>query len=151
MKVSSPIFENNGSIPAEYTCDGEGRNPLLLVTDAPENAKGLVLIVDDPDAPMGIFTHWVVWNIPADIEEISEETLASLAKVGKNSAGEVGWIAPCPPNGIHHYRFQVFALSQLLNIPEGSDRDTVEREMEKSVIDRAELVGEYQRRTEEPA
>lgn len=145
MKVSSPAFTNNAAIPAEYTCDGKGKNPPILVSDVRDGVKSLVLIVDDPDAPMGLFTHWVVWNIPPETQEIAEDTMSSLAKIGRNSAGEVGWIAPCPPNGLHHYRFQVFALSELLSVPEGSERDSVEREMEKRVIERAELVGEYQR------
>ncbi len=145
MKLVSPAFQNNGYIPALYSCDDQGINPPLTITDVPKDAKNLVLIVDDPDAPMGTFTHWIVWNIPPDAEEITEEMLPQEAVEGKNSTGEVGWTAPCPPQGTHHYRFMVFALSKKLNLPEGADRDTLEKEIEDAVIDKTELVGLYQR------
>lgn len=144
MRILSAAFDNFSSIPTIYTCDGEGDNPPLLIEDVSEDAKSLVLIVDDPDAPMGLFTHWVVWNIPPSTKQI-EDILSEESVEGKNSSGQVGWIAPCPPNGVHHYRFQLYALSNTLSIAPGSTRDIVEKEMENAIIEKAELVGQYER------
>lgn len=145
MTISSSVFGNQGTIPQKYTCQGESMNPPLQITDVPEGAKSLVLIVDDPDAPIGLFTHWLVWGIAPDTEFIDENSLPDGALEGTNSAGVMGFTAPCPPEGtgVHHYRFLLFALSDDLDIPEGANRDTLEKVIENLDIARAELVGTY--------
>lgn len=145
MTISSPAFINQASIPQKYTCQGEGINPPLEISDVPEEAKSLVLIVDDPDAPSGLFTHWVMWGIGRDTTIIDEDSIPGGVLEGTNSAGILGFTAPCPPEdtGEHHYRFQLFALSQELDVAEGASRDDVENAMKDFVIDRAELVGMY--------
>lgn len=145
MLFTSPAFQNFQIIPKKYTCDGDGDHPPFAIGDISEDAKSLVLIVDDPDAPGGTYDHWVVWNISPETREIEEDSVPEGAIEGMNSAGEVGWVAPCPPSGIHHYRFNLYALSKTLQLSSGADRDTVERAMEDFVIERAELVGQYSR------
>jgi Raf kinase inhibitor-like YbhB/YbcL family protein len=143
MQITSPVFENQQTIPQQYTCEGEGSMPPLEISDVPEAARALALIVDDPDAPVGLFTHWLIWNISPSTTKL--EGLVEGAKQGKNSTGQIGWIAPCPPagTGVHRYRFQLYALSQELDLPEGAGREELEKAIEKVDINRAELVGKY--------
>lgn len=145
MQISSPAFINETSIPQKYTCQGEGVNPPLDIQKVLEEAKSIVLIVDDPDAPMGLFTHWVIWHIDPAVQTIDEDSIPQGAMEGVNSSGGLGWMAPCPPEGtgVHHYRFTLFALSEDLDIEEGATRDEVENAMKDMVIDKAELVGVY--------
>lgn len=145
MKLTSPAFINQASIPQKYTCQGEGINPPLEISEVPENAKTLVLIVDDPDAPQGEFVHWVMWHIDPATTVIEENSIPQGAMEGMNSASELGWIAPCPPEdtGEHHYRFMLSALSKDIELEEGTTRDDVYKAMGNYVIDRAELVGMY--------
>ena len=153
MQITSPAFPNQGSVPQKYTCEGEGAQPPLTISDVPDGTQALALIVDDPDAPVGLFTHWVVWNIEPDISQIEEDASWESAIEGNNSAGQMGWMAPCPPadTGVHHYRFQLFALSSPLTVKEGAQRNEVEKAIEEVEIDRAELVGQYQNsRNSEP-
>ncbi len=145
MQISSPAFENYESIPPQYTCDGDGINPPLEFADIPENTKSLALIVDDPDAPIGLFTHWVVANIDPQTTMIRERQVPKGAIEGQNSTGTLGFIPPCPPEGLHHYRFQLFALSGELDMNSGDTRDEIETAMSPLVIARAELVGIYMR------
>lgn len=145
MTISSSAFENNGSIPQEYSCEGEGGNPPLEIHNVPPDAKALALIVDDPDAPVGLFTHWVLYNIPPNTTKIDRNSVPPGASFGKNSIGELRWIAPCPPSGMHHYQFQIYALSQPLGIAQGSDRDMVEKAIAQYEVDSAKLVGTYQK------
>jgi hypothetical protein len=146
MQITSPTFKNQASIPQKYTCQGEGINPTLEISDVPKEAKSLVLIVDDTDAPVGLFTHWVMWGIAPDTTFIDEDSIPDGVLEGTNSAGVMGYTAPCPPSdtGVHHYRFQLFALSKDIDIPEGSDRNTLENAMKNFDIGRAELVGTYE-------
>lgn len=150
MQISSPAFPQNGVIPQKYTCEGEGVQPPLRITDVPDETQALAMIVDDPDAPMGLFTHWLVWNIEPDMTDIEEDMTWEGALEGTNSAGTLGWVAPCPPadTGIHHYRFQLFALTSPLDLREGASRDEVEKAIEESEIGRAELIGEYRNSSE---
>src|SRR5450830_1478632 len=99
MKFSSPAFENYQKIPALYTCDGKKIHPPFAISGIPDGTKSLVLIVDDPDAPTGIFTHWVIWNIDPLIKEIAEGSVPEKSQEGTNSAGTVGYVPPCPPSG----------------------------------------------------
>jgi len=146
MQITSPVFENQGVVPQKYTCEGEGVQPPLEIKDVPEQAQALALIVDDPDAPVGLFTHWLVWNIEPDISQIEEDVVWEGAMEGNNSAGQLGWLAPCPPadTGVHHYRFQLFALGSPLTLREGATRSEVEEAIGEVEIERTELVGEYE-------
>lgn len=153
MQITSPAFENQGVIPQKYTCEGEGTQPPLTIADVPAGTEALALIVDDPDAPAGLFTHWLVWNIEPEITTIEEDVTWEGAIEGDNSAGQLGWMAPCPPGdtGAHHYRFQLYALSSPLTVKEGAKRSEVEKAIEEVEIARAELVGEYENsKTAEP-
>ncbi|MBP1909390.1 YbhB/YbcL family Raf kinase inhibitor-like protein [Methanolobus bombayensis] len=140
--VTSSAFENNGAIPVKYTCDGENINPALEVKGIPSEAVSLLLIMDDPDAPMVTFTHWVVWNIATD-PQIDENSIPGVE--GKNSADQVSYIGPCPPSGTHRYFFKVYALDAELDLESGSERDIVEDSMDGHVVAYGELMGTYSR------
>lgn len=145
MKLKSPAFEENEPIPPIYTCDGDNINPHLDISEVPTNAQSLALIVDDPDAPGGTFVHWMVWDIPPQIREIPEGEISEGSIEGLNSAGRVGYIAPCPPSGIHHYHFKLYALNKKLNVTQNITRAELEREMDGGIIEETELVGTYSR------
>jgi Raf kinase inhibitor-like YbhB/YbcL family protein len=109
MKISSPAFENNDMIPSEYTCHGSDTSPPLIISGVPKEAKSLATIMDDPDAPMGIFTHWVVWNIPPQKTQFARGEKISFPQ-GKTSFGGKSYGGPCPPRGTHRYFFKLYAL-----------------------------------------
>ncbi len=142
MKISS-VFNNGDNIPKKYTCDGQDISPALKVNDVPATAKSLVLIVDDPDAPRGTWTHWTVWNIPPTTKDIPEG--AKLGVEGITDFGTIGYGGPCPPSGSHTYRFKLYALDKMLDLRRGASLSELEKEMNGHVIAQAELDGEYQR------
>ena len=142
MILTSPAFDNNRSIPKRFTCDGEGINPPLQIGGIPKDAKSLVLIVDDPDAPMGTFVHWVVYDIPV-ISAIGEGSIPG--KQGMNTTRGINWVSPCPPSGTHRYIFKIYALNKELGLKEGAARAAVEKAMESHILDKAELTGLYKR------
>lgn len=142
MKITSSVFENNRMIPAKYTCDGENINPLLEISDAPDGAKSLALIVDDPDAPMGTFVHWVLYNINPGIDSIKTGSIPEGGKEAENSSGKKNYIGPCPPSGVHHYHFKLYALD-IVSGAGVSSRKELEMAMEGHIIEQAELVGLY--------
>src|SRR5436190_17916816 len=109
MTLSSPAFANNGAIPAKYTCDGANVSPPLTIAGVPTDAKSLALTVDDPDAPGGSFTHWLVWKIPPSTTAIAEGQ--HLGTEEQNGFGKPGYGGPCPPSGLHHYVFTLYALA----------------------------------------
>jgi len=140
--ITSPAFENEGEIPARYTCDGEGFNPPLEIGHIPDNTKSLVIIVEDPDAPNGIFDHWIVWNIlPENL--IREDIYPGIS--GNNSAGKTGYHPPCPPAGSHRYYFYIYALDAELDLPAGSDKETVKLAMQPHIIAGGSIMGRYSR------
>ncbi len=143
LLVKSPAFENNKHVPAKYTCDGADVNPPLNIEGVPEEAKTLVLIVDDPDAPMGTFDHWVVWNIPAATRVIKENSVPG--KEGLSSYGKHSYSGPCPPSGTHRYFFKIYALDTDLDLKFSSTKRDVEKAMEGHVLAEGELVGLYSR------
>lgn len=146
MKITSPDFLNNEFIPTQFTCDGQDLNPELRIEEIPEGAQSLVLIVDDPDAPGGTFTHWTVWNIPSNTEVIKKGELPNGATEGKTDFGRSGYGGPCPPPGKpHRYFFKIYALDTILNLPAGASRSDLEKAMNGHIIDHAELIGLYQR------
>jgi Raf kinase inhibitor-like YbhB/YbcL family protein len=140
--VKSPAFENNQLIPVKYTCDGDNVNPPLTIEGAPDETRSLVLIVDDPDAPMGTWDHWVVWNIPPT-DKIEENTVPGTE--GRNSARKHSYGGPCPPWGTHRYFFKVYALDAELELKLDSDKKDVEKAMQGHILARGELIGLYRR------
>jgi hypothetical protein len=145
MKLTSSVFENNGNIPAKFTCDGENINPPLEISEAPTNAKSLALIVDDPDAPAGDWVHWTLWNIPPDVKVISENSVPAGAVEGTTSFGKSGYGGPCPPSGTHHYQFKLYALDTLLSQENSAIKKDIEQAMEGHILEQVLLVGLYQR------
>ncbi len=145
MKIESTAFKNNELVPSKYTCDGENVNPPLQISDVPENAKSLVLIVDDPDAPSGTWVHWTVWNIDPRIGEISENSCPGGGVEGMTDSGGAGYSGPCPPSGTHRYFFKLFALNTILGLDSSVKVKDLEREMENNILVRAQLVGLYRR------
>jgi len=146
MMISSPAFDDGGKIPQKFSCDGGNINPELLMQNVPADAKSLALIVDDPDAPTGVFTHWVVWNIDAKTTKIKEESVPSGAVEGPTSTDKPGFVGPCPPPGKpHHYHFKLYALDRTLGIDPGSHVDEVRAAIMDHTLAEAELVGIYER------
>ncbi len=145
IKVASTSFPTNGTIPKEYTCDGQNINPKLMIENVPINASSLVLIVDDPDSPSGIFTHWLVWNIDPKIKEIKVNNIPKDAQTGENDFGRVGYGGPCPNQGTHRYFFRVYALDTVLNLPPGAKRSELTSSIAGHIIDKGELMGKYSR------
>ena len=149
MQLTSNAFENEGKIPSKYTCDSDNISPQLTISDVPEAAKSLVLIMDDPDVPKhiredGMWDHWVVFNIPPDVREIPEgQEPAGTPGIGTN--GDTGYFGPCPPDREHRYFFKLYALDTTLDLPEKSNKLSVEKAMTENVIDKAYLMGRYER------
>ncbi len=147
MLLTSPSFKNNEFIPDKFTCDGGDINPALEIANIPPEAKSLTLIVDDPDAPAGTFTHWTVWNIAPGTAFIKEESKPPQSREGTTDFGRIGYGGPCPPPGKpHHYHFTLYALDSMLDLPEGASRSELEFELKKHrLIAETELVGLYQK------
>lgn len=146
MKLTSPAFPHEGGIPVKYTCDAENVSPPLSLTDVPEGAKSLALIVDDPDAPRGDWVHWTVWDIAPTTREIPEGTAPAGATQGTTDFGTTGYGGPCPPSGTHKYKFTLYALDAALDIPPSSAKADVERAMTGHILASTILVGTYARR-----
>jgi Raf kinase inhibitor-like YbhB/YbcL family protein len=140
IKVFSSAFESNGTIPRKYTCNGENINPPLEFEGIPEEADSLVLILDDPDAPMKTFTHWIVWNIEP-VAKLEEDSIPGVE--GINDFRKIGYGGPCPPSGTHRYFFKVYALDKQLEIKAGASRKELESEMIGHIIAEGELMGKY--------
>jgi Raf kinase inhibitor-like YbhB/YbcL family protein len=144
------VFKAEQTIPAKYTCDGEDISPPLKFLQIPQGTKSLVLIVDDPDAPHGTFDHWIVWNLPPQLTQLSEgahelSTLSPTPPQGLNGFKKTYYNGPCPPPGKpHHYHFKLYALDTWLSLAEGASKQEVEKAMKGHVIDQAELIGLYQ-------
>jgi hypothetical protein len=152
LDLSSSAFKNGQPIPSQYTCDGKNISPPLTWGRAPGNTQSFVLIVDDPDAPTGVWTHWVVYNLGADVSELREDFVKSpaasgLAKQGMNSYKNAGYGGPCPPAGKQHrYYFKLYALDITLNLEAGASRTEVEAAMTKHMLAAGQLMGTYQRK-----
>ncbi len=148
MHLRTYSFRDGSNISPRHTCDGANVNPVLVIEDAPNEAKSLVLIVDDPDATGGTtFTHWLLWNIPSKTEEIREREAPKGAVEGRNDFGNEEYSGPCPPRGSrpHRYMFKLYALDTLLDIPKSSEKGKVERAMEGHIIEQTKITGLYAR------
>jgi len=146
MKILSSDFKNNGIIPAKYTCDGKDINPSFTLSQIPENTKSLALIMDDPDAPSGVFVHWILWNIEPKITLLQENSVPQLSTQGKNSAGKNSYFGPCPHSGEHHYHFKVYALDKVLQLNNNSQKSDLEDAMQNHILDFAEIIGLYSKK-----
>lgn len=140
IKIFSSAFESNGTIPKRYTCKGENINPPLEFEGIPEETESLVLIMDDPDAPMKTFTHWIVWNIEP-VAKIDEDSIPGVE--GINDFRKIGYGGPCPPSGTHRFFFRVYALNKQLELKAGSGRKELESEMIGHIIAEGELMGKF--------
>lgn len=145
MKVTSSAFQGGANIPSKFSCDGANSSPPLQISDVPSEAKSLVLIVDDPDAPSGLFTHWAVWNISPQTSTIAEGSVPKGVQ-GTNDFGKSGYGGPCPPSGTHRYYFKIFALDRELDLPFGAKRSQLDAAIKAHVIAQGELMGRYSRK-----
>lgn len=144
MKIESSAFSEMGTIPQKYTCDGADVSPPLQISGIPAEAKSLVLIVDDPDAPSGTFDHWIAWNIDPGTKSLAEGV--ALSHQGTNGFRDTRYRGPCPPKGKpHRYLFKLYALDATLNLKAGSTKAAVEEAMQGHILAQAQLVGLYQR------
>lgn len=146
LTVSSPVFKNNGTIPSKYTCDGVNVNPPLFIEHVPAGAKSLALMVDDPDAPAGIWVHWVLWNIDLETREIRENSVPKGAQQGMNDFRKQPYSGPCPPSGTHRYFFRLYALDTVLTVSPDATKAVLEEAMKGHIIEQAYIVGLYKRR-----
>jgi Raf kinase inhibitor-like YbhB/YbcL family protein len=142
MQITSPAFNHNEYIPAEYTCEGKDINPALVISGIPKDTKSLALIMDDPDAPIGVWVHWVVFDIPV-VMKIEENNMPG--KLGITNSGRRDYHGPCPPSGTHRYFFKIYALDTKLNLSEGISKGQLEKAMQGHILDKAELIGLYKR------
>jgi len=145
MQITSSAFKNNGNIPSKFSCQGEGINPQLSFIDVPKKAKSLVLIMDDPDAPIGTFVHWVIYNISPVTTEIKENSFPNDANFGKNGMGKTSYVAACPPSGTHRYFFKLYALDTILNFVSIPDKKSVENALQEHILEKGQLIGLYKK------
>ena len=149
MSLSSSAFKDGHPIPVDYTCDGKNISPPLAWSGAPADTQSLLLIVDDPDAPAGVWTHWILFNLTTDTSDLPEDFVKSpsTAKPGTNDFKKTGYGGPCPPAGkAHRYFFRIFALDTTLNLSPGATRKDVDAAMAKHVLAMGQLMGTYQRK-----
>jgi Raf kinase inhibitor-like YbhB/YbcL family protein len=146
MKINSPAFQEGGTIPDKFSKNGQNVNPELRIEGAPAEAKSLALIVDDPDAPVGLFTHWLVWNIDPKTTEIAENSVPKGAVQGTNDFPGRGYDGPQPPSGTHRYYFKIFALDRMLDLKSGAKRRELDAAMRGHVVAQGELIGRYSKK-----
>ncbi len=148
--VKSDSFSDGGMIPAKYTCDGANISPQLSWDNAPKDTKSFVLICEDPDAPMGTFTHWILYDIPADVHELPEnlpkdKVLPNGAKQGIADFKKIGYGGPCPPSGTHRYYFKLYSLDTLLNLEPGLKKEDILKAMNGHILAQGQIMGKYTR------
>ncbi|MFZ1040040.1 MAG: YbhB/YbcL family Raf kinase inhibitor-like protein [Anaerolineales bacterium] len=146
LSVTSPAFKSGSPIPAVYTCKGDNTSPALSWTDPPSNTKSFALTMDDPDAPGGIWVHWVIYNIPASARGLqvaapAKAQLTDDSLNGVNSWGKLGYGGPCPPSGTHRYFFKLYALDTLLDLASGANKQQVLSAMQNHILAQGELMG----------
>src|SRR5450432_2796651 len=145
ISLSSVAFRNGEKIPEQFTCKGANVSPSLQFPGVPAEARSLVLIVDDPDAPTGLFTHWIVWNIDPTTRQIAEKSVPSGAVQGMNDFGKTGYGGPCPPSGTHRYFFRIFALDRTLDLKSGAKRRELDKAIAGHILARGELMARFSR------
>jgi Raf kinase inhibitor-like YbhB/YbcL family protein len=143
ISITSPSFQTGGDIPPKFTCNGTNVSPELQISSVPNEAKSLLLIVDDPDAPRGLFTHWIVWNIDPKTTRVAENSAPTAGVQGINDFGKRNYGGPCPPSGTHRYFFKIFALDTKLELKPGARRAELDAAMRGHTLAQGELMGRY--------
>src|SRR5438105_13895217 len=146
MKITSSAFQEGGTIPEKFSKNGQNVSPELRIEGAPAEAKSLALIVDDPDAPLGLFTHWLVWNIDSKTTEIAENSVPKGVVQGANDYPNLGYGGPQPPSGTHRYYFKIFALDRTLDLKSGAKRRELDAAMRGHIVGQGELMGRYSKK-----
>jgi Raf kinase inhibitor-like YbhB/YbcL family protein len=146
LTITSPAFKNGEFIPATFTCDGPDRNPALMISGVPSETKSLALIMDDPDAPGGMWVHWVLWNIDPKTREIKEDCVPAGARQGTNDFRTATYGGPCPPAGTHRYFFRLYALDTALDLGSSTTKGALEKAMKGHILAQGELMGRYMRK-----
>lgn len=149
MNITSSAFSAGDTIPVIHTCDGDDISPPLAWSNVPENTMSFVLINDDPDAPMGTWDHWIMFNIDGKTNELAENVEVSKlseVRLGRNSWRRNDYGGPCPPSGTHRYFFKLYALDTKLDLPVGSSKQEIEKAMTGHILAEAELMGRYKRK-----
>lgn len=150
IKIASPAFEEGGLIPKKYTCDGLDISPPLAWSSIPAGAQSLALIADDPDAPVGTWVHWVLFNLAAEARELVEgippqRELENGARQGTNDFRRIGYGGPCPPGGTHRYYFKLYTLDKVLELAAGATKSQLLEAMEGHILAQGQLMGRYRR------
>jgi Raf kinase inhibitor-like YbhB/YbcL family protein len=150
IKITSSAFEDGGMIPVQFTCEGKDISPPLTWENVPDGTQSIALICDDPDAPMGTWVHWVLFNLPADIRGLTEnippdDILQNGARHGKNDFRNLGYGGPCPPGGTHRYYFKIYALDRVIDLSAGTTKPRLLKEMDGHVLAEGQLMGRYKR------
>jgi Raf kinase inhibitor-like YbhB/YbcL family protein len=145
LHVTSPAFQDNGHIPRQYTCDGEDISPPLVIENCPKETKSIALICDDPDASIGTWVHWMLWNIDPSTKEIAENAVPKGAVEGMNDFRRHSYGGPCPPSGTHRYFFKIYALDTMLDISPNSQKSALEKAMKGHILAEGQIIGLYKR------
>lgn len=145
VKIVTKSFRATQPIPVRFTADGDNINPPLEIRGVPPGARSLALVVDDPDAPLGAWNHWLLWNIPPGTTSIRENSVPRGAVVGCNDAGTNRYVGPSPPSGTHRYCFRLYALDTRLTLPSAARRPDLDQALHGHILDRSELTGRYGR------
>ncbi len=150
MQFTSSAFTDNGMIPSKYTCDGRDISPPLAWKDIPEGTRSVALICDDPDAPRGVWVHWVAYNVPPHVGKLDENVKAEKEfsngmRQGSNSWPRIGYGGPCPPSGTHRYYFKLYALDAVLDLKPGATKEELLQAMKGHILAEAQLMGKYKR------
>ncbi len=143
MEINTPAFKSNTRMPTKFTCQGENVSPGIEIFGTPEEAKSLVLIVDDPDTPRGLWNHWAVYNISPDTQIINEGSVPGIECI--TSSQEKNWSGPCPPSGTHRYIFKIYALDTTLNLNKDSTYTDLRARIQDHIIDQAQTIGIYKK------
>ena len=146
LRLESSAFSHQSHIPGKYACQGDNLSPPLHASLVPKDAKSLVLILEDPDATRGVFTHWLVWNIPTQMDWKEGEVSGIQGSNGRNRLGYTG---PCPPAGdsAHHYVFKLYALDEMLDLPAGAKKVDLEKAIQGHILAQTQFVGLYARQS----
>ena len=150
LKVTSTAFSDGEMIPSKYTADGQDISPPLAWEGLPESTQSVAIINDDPDAPMGTWVHWLVWNIPPTVSNLAENAPPDKqwpdgTRQGTTDFGRIGYGGPAPPSGTHRYFFKVYALDTMLDLPDGATKPELEKAMKGHILAEGQLVGKYSR------
>ena len=150
ISLSSPVFSNGSYIESLYTCDGKDISMPLIINNTPPNTRSIAIMMDDPDAPRGVFTHWIVYNLPPNIKWLPQDFDSYISNIkgvkeGRNDFGKIGYGGPCPPSGVHRYILHIYALDTKLSLPQGVTRREFLNAIKSHIIEQNQLMGRYSR------